>query len=341
MLIVFVLWHRKKAEDAMPPEASVETNTVRPIVAIASNAPVQTNVGTVQNASVTKPSTVNQQQSPLPEGKVAMLKEILQANDADIVFYGRLADQFGSAISGAEISFNIQYRNPDARGIRRGQVVSDVNGFFTISGYKGADLGILPKKAGYTLNDTNTYFRYSQVTPGYFVPDSGNPTVINMWKMQGGEPLVGINKTFKLPYTNAPIFFDLVTGNVVPSGGDCEVIITRAPGLISGRNRGDWSIKLIPVNGGIMESDYQTAQMTFAAPAEGYQDAFFVQMSHDDPGWFDNIQRSFFMSSRSGQVYSKFAFNFEINDDPNGTMWFQFKGVANANSSRSWETPNK
>ena len=105
-----------------------------------------------------------------------------------------------------------------------------------------------------------------------------------MWKLQGAEPLTGINKTFKLPYTGEPIFFDLVTGNIVPAGGDLEAIMTRAPGVISGRNHGDWSIKLVPVNGGIMETDYHTSQVTFEAPADGYQDSYFVQMSHDDPG---------------------------------------------------------
>jgi len=337
MLIILMLWHQEKPAGIMPPATSVETSPVRPSGVNASNSPVQTNVGLAQASFGNMQSTTNQQQSQVPEGKVAILKEVLRANDADIVFYGRLADQFGSPISGAEINFNIQYKNPEAKGIERGRVVSDTYGFFTISGYKGADLGFSPKKAGYTLTDTNTYFRYSRLTPGYFVTDEGNPTVIKMWKIQGGEPLVEVNKTFKLPYTAAPIFFDLVTGTVVTSGGDCEVIIARVPGPISGRNRRDWSIKLMPVNGGIMEVDYQAAQMTFAAPTDGYQDSFFVQMSHDDAGWYDNVQRSFFMTSRNGQVYSKFMFNFEINNATNDTMWFQFKGVANANSSHNWE----
>jgi hypothetical protein len=269
--------------------------------------------------------------------KVALRQEILQANDADIVFYGRLEDQSSSAVSGAAVNFGVQYENANARGVQRGQVVSDGNGFFTISGYKGANLTVTPQKAGYALATTGTTFRYSQISLGYFVPDANNPTVIKMWKLQGAEPLVEINETFKLPYTGAPIFFDLVTGNVVPAGGDLEVIVTRAPGVITQRNHGDWSIKLVPVNGGIMETDYHTSQVTFEAPADGYQDSYLVQMNHDDPAWFDNIQKVFFLTSRNGQVYSKLSLDFKINDDPNGTMWFQFKGVANANSSRNWE----
>ncbi len=43
-----------------------------------------------------------------------------------------------------------------------------------------------------------------------------------------------------------------------------------------------------------METDYRAAQVTFEAPADGYQDSYFVQMNHDDPGWFDNIQKDVF-----------------------------------------------
>ena len=113
-----------------------------------------------------------------------MLKEILQANDADIVFYGRLEDQLGRVVSGAEVDFNIQYENPQTRGNQSGRVMADANGVFTISGYKGANLTIVPRKAGYVLTATNATFRYSQISPGYFVPEAGNPTVITMWKFK-------------------------------------------------------------------------------------------------------------------------------------------------------------
>jgi hypothetical protein len=338
VLIALVLWYGKKQPVEVQPIASVETNTVPSVATVPSqpvSAPLHPNAPATQVASSGAPA--GQPQSPPPQDKVTVFREILQANDADIVFYGRLEDQSGGAVSGAAVNFSIQYKDADARGIQRGQVVSDANGFFTISGYRGANLGIMPKKTGYALATTGTSFRYSQLTPGYFVPDAGNPTVIKMWKLQGAEPLVGINKTFKLPYTSAPIFFDLVTGSIVPAGGDLEAIVTRAPGVISGRNHGDWSIKLVPVNGGIMETDYHTSQVTFEAPADGYQENYFVQMSHDDPAWFDNIQKVFFLMSRNGQVYSRLSLDFGINDDPNGLMWFQFRGVASTNSSRNWE----
>jgi len=335
VVIAVVLWFGRKRPEASPALISSATNVASQTTAIPTTkggASVQTNVRPANT-----PIVVNQPASPPLQGKVAILKEILQANDANIVFYGQLEDQFSNAVSSADISFSVQYEDAKARGIHRGQVVSDANGFFTISGYQGASLTMLPRKAGYTLATTDTSFRYSQLQPGYFVPDANNPVIIKMWKLGSAKPLTAINKTFKLPYTDAPIFFDLLTGKIVPAGGDLEAIVTRAPGVITGRNHGDWSIKLVPVSGGILETDYHTAQVTFEAPAGGYQDNYFVQMKPDDPGWYDNIQKMFFLTSRDGQVYSKLLFDFEINDDPNGLMYFQFRGVASTNGSRNWE----
>jgi hypothetical protein len=332
ILVALVLWYKKKQPLETLPAGSAATN-VTPSATTVPSLPLYTNV---QAAQVTATAT-SQSQSALPQDKVGLIKNILQGNDADIMFYGQLEDQSGSAISGAEINFSIQYEDANSRGIHRGQVLSDANGFFIISGYKGEDLGIMPQKVGYTLATTDTYFRYSQLQPGYFISDANNPTIIKMWKLQGSQPLVGINKTYKLPYTSAPIFFDLVAGKVVPIGGDLEIIVTRTSGSITQRNHGDWSIELVPVNGGIMESDYRAAQVTFDAPVDGYQSSYLVQMNHDDPAWFNNIQKELFLTSRNGQVYSKLSLDFGINKEPNGLMWLQFKGVANPNGSRNWE----
>jgi hypothetical protein len=335
VLIALVLWFGKKQPAETPPTASVVTNAVPPAPTASSppvSAPVHTNAPMV---ITTKGADLLESPAQTKEERaIGLLSEY---NDIPIVFYGRVEDQFSNAVADATVSFSVRVINGQESTVNRGQVLSDGNGLFTISGYTGQDLSIVPQKAGYVLATTGTFFKYSHLEEHPYVSDPNNPLVIKMWKLQGVEPLVGINKTYKLAYTGAPIFFDFVTGEVVPTGGDLEVIVTRAPGSITQLNHGDWSIELMPVNGGIMESDFQTAQVTFEAPADGYQDSYLVQMNNNNPAWFDNIQQVFFLTSRGSQVYSKFSLDFGINDDPNGTMWFQFKGVANANGSRNWE----
>jgi hypothetical protein len=335
VLIATVLWFGKKKPEEAPLTVSVETNPA-PLVAARSNPPVSAPVQT--NALMTLTTNGADLSKSPPQSKTERAIGLLSTyNDVPIDFYGKVEDQFSNGVAGAAVNFSVRVMNGQESTVERGQVITDGNGFFTITGYKGQDLGLAPQKAGYVLATTSTLFKYSHLEDRPYVSDPNNPTVIKMWKLQGAEPLVGINETFKLPYTGAPIFFDLVTGNVVPGGGDLEIIVTRTPGVITQRNHGDWSIKLVPVNGGIIETDYHAAQVTFEAPIDSYQDTYFVQMNHDDPGWFDNIQRAFFLMSRGGQVYSRFSLDFGINDDPDGAMWFQFKGVANANGSRNWE----
>ena len=270
------------------------------------------------------------------------MREILATyNDQPIVFYGKIEDQYSNAIPGALVNFGVRVINGYESTVKSGQATSDVNGLFTISGYTGQEYGNGVQKTGYVFIAMEGSGIYSKLGPeeGRAHPDPNNPTVIKMWKLQGAEPLVSIEQHYKLPFTRESIYFDLVTGKVVPTGGDLEVIVTRAPGVITQRkpDRRDWSIELVPVNGGIMEPEYNASHFTFEAPADGYKDSYRVQMNHDDPAWFDNIQKAFFLKSRNGQIYSKFSLDFEINDDPNGTMRFQFKGVANTNSSRNWE----
>ncbi len=275
---------------------------------------------------------------PSEEDKGEQMKKGLAAmNDVPIAFYGRLEDQFGSPVIGAQITGSIRIYNGVQSTVEHLTTMSDANGFFQLKGGKGESLGLWPRKEGYTLAAAGTEFKYSYMYADHFTPDPSNPTVIKMWKLQGAEPLVVIDKEYRLPFTNAPLFFDLVTGNVSDNGGDLEIIITRATGFLSKRSPGDWSIEFKPVSGGIIESEPAPSHITYEAPADSYEDDCLVRMNHEDRTWYDNIEKVFFLKSRGGQVYSKLNFDFRINNDPNDTMWFQFRGVANTNSSRNWE----
>jgi hypothetical protein len=336
VLMALVIWHvRRPAKTSVP--AAVPTQPAETVA--AAPALPATNMPVPITGHVTVPTPSNAVSTPRKSKEQETLAILSTKNDVPIIFYGKLEDQFGNPVAGAEVTGSIIIYNGVRAGSEKVVVTSDGNGFFQINHGKGESLGIMPRKAGYTLATSDTEFKYSKLNPNPYEPDAGNPNVIKMWKLQGAGALVGINQTFKPSFTDEPIFFDLVVGATVPSGGDLEIIVTREPGVITQRKQDhrDWSIKLVPVNGGIMESDYRMAQVTFEAPANGYQDSYFVQMNHDDPAWFDNVQKMFFLTSRNGQVYSKFSFDFGINDDPGGTMWVQFKGVASTNGLRNWE----
>jgi hypothetical protein len=258
-------------------------------------------------------------------------------NDEPIVFYGKLVDQFSNAVGNASISFDVRVMNGFESTVKRGQVVSDSNGFFTISGYHGQDLGFMPHKDGYALGSTSTYFKYSRMEQGYFVPDSKNPIVVKMWKVQGAEPLIGIGKKHKLHYANEPICFDLLAGTNVSGGGDLRITVTRPPGIISGRNPQFWSVKFEVVDGGLMDSS-GTERITYFAPENGYQPTKIISSKDRLPeGGTGGFHTGFYLKSRNGQVYAKLGVSFGINSNPDDFMYFEFAGIANTNYSRNWE----
>jgi hypothetical protein len=265
-----------------------------------------------------------------------MLNILSNYNDVPIVFYGKLEDQLGKPVAEAAVNISIPYNSGYDVGVKRGQTVSDANGFFTIAGHMGKRLSVVPAKPGYALASTNGGGVYSLLWPEEqrVHPDPNNPVVIKMWKLQGAEPLVGIDQHYKLPYSDAPIFFDLLAGKLVLAGGDLKITVGRAPGVMSGANRLDWSVQIEAVDGGLMDSEGKE-RITYWAPPEGYQPTITIAFSTN--AWNGGFNRGFFVTSRGGQVYSKVGLTFTINQKPEDPMYIAFGGVASTNGSRNWE----
>ena len=330
-LIALVIWHARKQPVKTPATAAMETSAPPPTATVPNvpmSSPVHANTPIAPTASNVPPPPTESKEQQMREG-------LAELNDVNVEFYGRLEDQFGNAVGNAQIKFEIPFNNGHAVGVNRGTTVADGNGFFTISGYKGKSLDIVPTKSGYVLASLNGGGIYSYLWPESqrVHPDRNNPTVIKMWKLQGAEPLVDISKEYKLPFTGAPIYFDLVAGKIVPSGGDLKITVNRPPGEISEHNPQQWSINMEVVGGGFIETSGRESAITFAAPEGGYQSS----------GTFENnngpslVDKAFFLKSRNGQIFSKFHLWFRINDKPDDLMSVRFGGVANTNSSRNWE----
>jgi hypothetical protein len=219
-------------------------------------------------------------------GKVRQMQELLAQQDVPIVFYGKVEDQFGNPVNKANIRFNIQ--SGLSGEIKKGRTVSDANGCFTVSGYTGERLSVIPEKPGHALASLNAGGIYSQLYPeaDRIHPDPNSPVVIKMWKLQGAEPLVKINQSHKLRYTRSLIHFDLIAGKIVPNGGDLRITVTRSEGELSLRNRADWSARVEAVDDGLMDSSGREA-VTYWAPDQGYQKSKTFLMSTNPPHkWF-------------------------------------------------------
>lgn len=299
---IFCFYHNRKSERA----SSMETGTnAGPLSKSPGGEVIGTNSIAVNGIPGPEQSHGTGPANPPPRDRVAILTAVLNANDADIFFYGRLQDQFSNAVVGATISFAVQYENAADRGVRRGQVTSDENGFFTISGYRGANLTLTPTAPGYVVATKETTFRYSQISPGFFVPDAKNPTIVRMWKRQGAERLIHFQAQVHAPLDGTPVSYDLQTGQRVQSGGDIVIRVLSSPAP-SFRDKYDWQVKVDAVNGGLIHSEDDFNEM-FQAPDVGYQPEFETNYWKNANTWATTFNETFYLSSRNGNCYGKVA----------------------------------
>jgi hypothetical protein len=183
-------------------------------------------------------------------------------------FYYQLQDQFGQPVSGAIV----RRHNDFTKSAQDAESESDAQGRFQETCKPGESFTLNLRKQGYaiaSLDLTGAYseeLRIEQKT----AQGSNSLIVVKMWKLQGSEPLVGINQNYKLHYTNAPIYFDLIAGKTVPRGGDLKITVSRASDLVSVQNRPDWKVEIEAVDGGLMDSA-GTERITYFAPESGYE----------------------------------------------------------------------
>ncbi len=276
---------------------------------------------------------------PRKEKGEEMQEVLTKLNDVPIVFYGKLEDQFGDPVAGAEITGGILRDNGYISDVREIKTVSDDAGGFHFNDGKGESLSVTPRKPGYAIASTNAAFKYSHFYPEVrHIPDPTHPAVIKMWKLQGAEPLMKIDQRYKFHFTDMPVYFDLIAGKIVPSGGDIKVTVGRSPGIVSERSLQDWSVKIEVTDGGFIETSMAEFRVTYLAPNNGYQPSDNFIMSTNPPHkWSGGFDRLLFITSRHDQVYGKVNFGISINQNPDDYIWVEFRGIANTNSSRNWE----
>lgn len=336
LLVALLVWYGKQKTSSTL-STVVQTNLAASSTEGTLPAPSQPlTVSPVQaNPSLANVSPDTNATAPLPGSKAEQMSDVLSNyNDMPIVFYGKIEDQFSNAVANATVNFSVRINNGYEATTHRGRVASDAGGFFTISGYKGADLSVNPERPGYATASTSGGYKYSQLfsEEERAHPDPSSPVLIKMWKLQGAEPLVGFDKDYKLRYTDGPIYFDLLAGKVVPVGGDIKMTVSQKPGEASLTNQSVWNVRVEAVDGGLMDSAGKE-RTTYWAPVGGYQPADNLFFPTNVAG----LSRGFFITSRNGQIYSKLRFYFRMSDGLDGFMYVGFAGVANTNGSRNWE----
>lgn len=338
MLIMLVLWFGKKRPLEAPPTVTIVTNTVLPAVSL-SNQSVSVSIHANALTAKTVNNNVNLSTSP-SESKAEKAMGLLSAyNDVPIDFYGRVIDQFGAAVDGATVNFSVRIMNGQESTVKRGEVMTDGNGFFTIIGYKGQDLGLVPQRTGYMLATTSTLFKYSHLEDRPYVSDPNNPTIIKMWKLQGAEPLIHFSFKARIPHDGTPVIFNLHTGMMVNTEGDL-VIRLESPPEPNSNQQYDWRAIIQPVDGGIISSDVRL-ESRFGAPDSGYDSEFDINYQKGVKPWSSAFHGGFYFKGHDGSSYGKFDIGIVIYAMKDGLVPITLDGYVNPAGSRNLEIDPK
>lgn len=333
VLIALLLWYEKKRPTETASVSSIETNAAQPTIPTPSQStsvPMQTNA--------LAPQTATNAIIPSSQDKWAQIQPILATqNDVPIVFYGRVEDQFGNPVTGAQIAASVRIYNGFQSTVDHFSTTSDANGFFQINHGKGESLTVVPEKSGYVLATTGTVFKYSHLESHPFVPDQNNPTVIKMYKLQGAEHLISFNIKTHIPIDGTPIRFDLQTGQLVQNDGDLILSLHSSP-KPSLQDGYDWQASIQLVEGGIIQdSSGLGLQKMFQAPDAGYEPKFDLNFQKGTQQWTSRVNEGFYFTSRSNKFYGKLALSIITDRVKDNVVPLTLNGYLNPAGSRNLE----
>jgi hypothetical protein len=257
-------------------------------------------------------------------------------NHRRIRFYGAVVDQNGQPVPQATIYITVLYNSITGAGQKRGVIQSNMDGTFTVSGYKGRTLDIGLRKEGYDYEGDVGPFHYTQlVGPGSFVPNEQAPVKFVMWKRQGAEPMVShVSVKLELPYDGQEHRLDLLKGCLVPEGGDIVVRLSAPPVTLEEtrkRHAWDWDL-VLEAEGGFV---FSTQKLMSQAPEGGYRPVMNLGRKMTDKIWWDQATGDFYVLSRR-KLYSKLHLYFTGNPAlGTGGLWLDWK--TNPGGSRNLE----
>lgn len=251
-------------------------------------------------------------------------------------FYGKVIDQHGQPVIGAEITLRL---NSDFGRGGTYKTNADTSGNFQFTGLRGKSLSITAEKKGYQNAGQGLGLK------GPAGPDTSanNRAPFIMWKLKGPEPMVHKEISSRKIQPDGRVFTIDFLKNEITEGtnvaGDMFVQIQRPP-QVKPREQFDWSFVMTAIQGGFIEVT-NDAYLN-EAPESGYQPQY--QMNRYATNVYNysthelyRTDRTFFLKSRGGQVYG----HFQIKDlDPafrGGMAVLRIESYINPSGSRNLE----
>lgn len=213
-------------------------------------------------------------------------KMIAGLNSRPLDLYGKVVDQDGQPVAGAQVKGGILLAVSQISSESKEVVTeTDAAGKFQFVGLHGMDFGVIVQKTGYELRSGTGWTKDYQ-------PDPENPMIFTMWKLQGAEPMAHVKFDSRVPYDGTSATFDLLTGKKSDTG-DLKITLLRNPvQLKPGQDHYEWNVKIEILGGGIIQSH---DPYPYEAPETGYQPEFDFAQTKDGQNWTRELQGVFYV----------------------------------------------
>ena len=236
---------------------------------------------------------------------MAMVETMLLKDYQFQDFYGKVIDQNGEPVVGADVKLGINLVNGSG-GSRTTE--SDASGLFQFIGIKGDSLSITPEKAGYQIEGHGLGLK------GLNGPETSpeNRALYTMWKLKGPEPMMHNEVSSRKIQPDGRVYtIDFVKNEIIEGtnfSGDMLVQIRRPPN-VKPREQFDWSFVMTAIDGGFIEVT-NDAYLN-EAPLIGYQQQYEMNRYATNVVNYSTYplyrtDRTFFVKSRRGKNYGHF-----------------------------------
>jgi hypothetical protein len=247
-----------------------------------------------------------------------------------ISFYGKVVDQDMRPIAAANVKF--QWTDLSQNGTSNADTLSDENGYFSLVGAQGKNLGVYVSKEEYYTPKATKAAAFEFGNPGesnYYEPDAQKPVLFTLRKKGQGAQLIKKSIEVVLPGDGSGENVDLAAGKV-SMNGQLEVRAWKPwpPRPMSPRY--DWKVSFTIADGGFVEAPEEFA---VEAPETVYNPSLEFNMpSSAGDVWKVTVERRLYFTYGQPKKYGRLDFRTDGN-----SRYIFINYVLNPSGSRNLE----
>jgi hypothetical protein len=218
-----------------------------------------------------------------------------------ISFFGKVQDQSGLPIGGAEVEFGAidQFWESGSKH----HALSGANGLFSITGIKGAGLTVSVSKTGFAGIDGLSYQSFGYGMPPDSTrkapPSRNAPAIFILRKKAMADALYEVRRDIVIPKNGTPVDVSLRTGKPIDHDkGDIRIECWTSDDVKDAQGHYDWRARFSVPGGGLALRT--ESELEFTAPESGYEPTLEVAMPHTAQHWRRDSDGQFWVKLGNG-----------------------------------------